>query len=149
MEALRTSLDLQFKFWILQTVAFMLTCFMIPRLTVRGPFSAFLAVVVLAFVNAHYWNAAFFYAIPNTFAVGTLMLVFINGAIFFLVVKILPGIELRGLLPAILAPIVLSVMSMLVTFYGQDVDFGQLEAYIKNLMTHVKSTVGSKTGAPQ
>ena len=146
MDDLTGSLNIQFKFWILQTIAFMITCFLLPRLTVRGPFSAFLAVLVLAFVNAHFWNAAFFYHIPNTFATGTLILVGVNAVIFFLVMKILPGIEIYGLFPAIAAPIVFSVVSMLVTFYGQNVSFTEIEGALGKLLGRVESNIGTKIG---
>ena len=46
-----------------------------------------------------------------------------NGLVFWVLVKILPGIEVSGLLPAIAAPVVFSITSLLVYRYGKDVDW--------------------------
>ena len=53
-----------------------------------------------------------------------LLLVGINGLIFWVLVKLLPGIEVDGFLPALLAPVVFSVLNVLVFTYGRQIDWG-------------------------
>jgi putative membrane protein len=115
--------NIDISYWIFQTIAMLLTCFFIPRLRVSGPIPAFFTVLTLAFVNSHLWNAALFFQIPDHFAVKTLMLFVANGLIFWLVVKLLPGIEVDGFLPALAAPVVFTVTSLVISQYGSKVDW--------------------------
>ena len=117
---------IDFSFWIFQTVAMMVTCFLIPRLRVKGPIPALMTVVVLAFINSHIWSAALFFKIPDTVTHQTLVLLLSNGVIFWLVVKLLPGIEIDGILPALAAPVVFTVCSVLIGTYGSQVDWAKV-----------------------
>jgi len=113
-------LSINFKFWALQTVAMMLTAFALPGLKVKGPVGAFLAVAALAYLNATYWDWALFFKLPDSFTVKTALLVLVNGILFWLIVKLLPGIEIEGFWPAVIAPMVFAVLSVLVpTLYGE------------------------------
>ena len=97
--------------WAIQTAAMLLTCFLLPRLKVRGPLSAFFTVVALGFINTHYWDATLFLHLPQNLELNTAILVLINGALFWFLVKVLPGIEIEGVFPAIAAPILFSLVS--------------------------------------
>jgi len=108
--------------WLLNTIAMMLTALVIPRLRITSIFGALGIVIALAIVNATVWNAAMFETIPHAVTVQTLVLVLSNGAIFWVLVKVLPGIEVEGILPAIVAPIVFTLMSMLVWKFGAHLD---------------------------
>jgi hypothetical protein len=46
-----------------------------------------------------------------------------NGFIFWLLVKLLPDIQVEGLLPALVAPVVFTACSLAVTTYGTQVDW--------------------------
>ena len=133
-----------FQVWILLTIAMMITALLLPGLTVSGPIGAFLAVVGLAFVNAHYWDTALFFSIPDSFTTNTLLLFAANGAIFWVLVKLLPGIEVKGFLPAFLAPIVFTVTSALLNTYAKDVDWVKLMqrglVYVEAVRDQFKST---------
>ena len=109
--------------WLFQGVAMMLTAAVIPRLTITSLFGPLLAVAVLALINTTVWDAALFLSVPNSLTMHVFSLILVNGLIFWIVVKILPGIEVSGLLPAIAAPIVFSVLSVLVHEFGRDVDW--------------------------
>ena len=64
-----------------------------------------------------------FETLPHSATVQTLVLVLSNGAIFWILAKLVPGIEVKGILPAIVAPVVFTVLSGLVWRYGAHVDF--------------------------
>lgn len=111
------------SYWIMQTVAMLLTALLIPRLRIHGPIPALLTVVCLAFFNAHFWDAALFLKIPSNFSQSTILLFVLNGLFFWILVKLLPGIEVRGFLPALVAPVVFTICNLLISQYGTKVDW--------------------------
>lgn len=119
-----------FNYWFLQTVAMMLTALIIPNLTVTGPFGAFITVFAIAFINSKVWDAALFFQLPDTLTVQALVLFFSNGTIFWILVKLLPGIEVTGFLPALIAPLVFTVCSLLIDEYAKDIDWLNVLNYI-------------------
>jgi putative membrane protein len=125
-------------YWALQCVAMMLTCLLIPKLRVDGPIAALLTVVVLAFINAHIWSSALFLKVPDSFAYKTLLLFVTNGILFWLVVKILPGIEVQGIFAALLAPVMFSIMSLLIDQYKDQIDWALVWKYTLEFIAKVK-----------
>lgn len=111
------------SYWILQTLAMALTALLIPGLRITSILGATLAVVGLAFVNATIWDAALFFEVPSSFSTQMLVLVLANGGIFWILAKLLPGIEVEGILPALIAPLVFTISSALISHYGQDIDW--------------------------
>jgi len=85
--------------WLLNTIAMMLTALVIPGLRITSIFGAIGIVLALAIVNQTVWNAAMFETIPHAATVQALVLVVANGAIFWILAKLLPGIEVKGVLP--------------------------------------------------
>jgi uncharacterized membrane protein YvlD (DUF360 family) len=110
-------------YWMLQTVAMGLTAFFIPGLKVTAFFGPTLTVIALAFINSQIWDAALFLEIPNQFTLHALVLLVSNGVIFWILVKILPGIEIHGILPAVLAPVVFSITSLVVGYTSAQIDW--------------------------
>ena len=108
---------------MVQTIAMLLTCMLIPRLRVGSPFSAFLAVVTIAFVNAHFWDPALFMHVPAELSTQTVLLFFANGILFWVLVKLLPGIDVDGFLPALVAPVVFTITSLVVSGLAAHVDW--------------------------
>jgi uncharacterized membrane protein YvlD (DUF360 family) len=113
-------------YWLIQTVAMLLTVFLIPKLRVHGPFPAFLAVVSLAFINAHLWSTALFFSIPHSLTLQAGALLLANGLIFWAIAKVLPGIEVEGVLPAIAAPVVFTICSLVLNQLSAQVDWPQV-----------------------
>lgn len=111
------------NYWILQTLAMLLTTWIVPNLRVTSIFGALITVVALAFVNAHVWDVALFFEIPDSFTTRSVLLLFCNGTLFWILVKLLPGIEVTGFLPALIAPLVFTVCSLVVAHYGKDFDW--------------------------
>lgn len=143
--------DINIGFWILQTVAMGLTALILPGLRITNPLGGLAAVVALAFVNSHIWDAALFFAIPDTFSSHTLLLVAANGVIFWLIVKVLPGIESDGILSVIAAPILFTVLSLAINSYGKEIkwgDYGERAlSYISGVRDELKES--GKTAASE
>ncbi len=112
--------------WAFQTVAMILTAMLIPGLRVSSIFGAFAIVVALALVNATVWDAALFFEIPYSLSSHVILLLIANGVIFWVLVMIVPGIQISGILPAILAPIVFTVINIFVSSWGREVDWAAL-----------------------
>ena len=151
-------MEFNLTFWIIQTVAMMITAFLLPGLTVSGPIPAFATVAVLGLINAHLWDASLFFNIPQSFGAPALMVLLANALIFWIVVKILPGIEVRGILPAIAAPLVFTITSALISRYEPMVDWstvaqraGDAVATLRDSMTSARDSMlaeQSKDAAP-
>lgn len=129
---------LNFAEWGFQTVAMLLTCALIPKLKVEGPVSAFLTVVALAFVNTHLWSTALFFKIPDHFTTQIAVLLLANGVIFWVVVKLLPGIEVEGVFPALVAPLVFTVLSLVCTTFLPLVDWAAVGRFVLDCVSAVK-----------
>jgi len=101
-----------------------ITALIIPKLNLTSIFSALTTVGAISFLNTVLWDVDLFLKIPTAFTAQTITLVLINGLIFWILVKFLPGIEISGFFPAIAAPIVFSGLSMVFNKYGPMVDWG-------------------------
>ena len=100
----------------------MVTALLIPRLTITSIFGALGIVIGIALVNAKLWDAALFFSVPDSFTVHTATLLIANGLIFWILVKLLPGIQVEGLLPALAAPVVFTGCSMLIGAVSPHID---------------------------
>lgn len=116
--------------WLLQVFAIAITALLIPRLRVTSIFGPLLTVMALALLNATIWDAALFFRVPDSFSVQVLLLLISNGIFFWILVKLLPGIEVNGLLPAIAAPIVFTLVSILLSVLSEYVDWIELAKYL-------------------
>jgi putative membrane protein len=148
MEFLPGSLN----YWVLQTIAMLITALLLPGLTVKGPFGALLMVVSIAYLNAKAWDAALFFQVPDSLTIHTLVLVGANGILFWVLVKVLPGIEIEGFLPALFAPIVFTVTSILVSYYLKDVDWLKVLAagleYLRMFRDYLATLAASNSVTP-
>ena len=132
------------QYWALQTVAMLVTALLIPGLKVSGPLSAFIAVVALALLNTYLWDAALFFQIPDSLSLHALALLVVNGVIFWIVAKLLPGVEIEGILPAIAAPVVFTICSLLIQRYGRSIEwhkvFEETVALFKSVRSYFESS---------
>jgi putative membrane protein len=132
-----------YTYWILQTVAMLLTAAVLPKLEVTNIFGALVTVLLLGFVNATVWDAALFFQIPNSISAHSLTLLLSNGVVFWILVKLVPGIEVSGFLMALVAPVVFTLFSLLIHQHAADLDWGrmisnglrQLELFRDSLIT--------------
>ncbi len=131
--------NINLSYWFLQTVAMALTFGLIPNLRVTHFLGATLMVVALALVNTHLWDAALFFEIPDHFSWRVAGLLLANGLIFWVIAKLLPGIEVEGILPALVAPLVFTGCSLLINRYGSHIDWNGLGATIAGYFAEVKN----------
>lgn len=118
-----------------------LTALLLPRLRVTSVFGPVLAVVALAAVNTWFWDAKLFSELPQAFTVQTATLILMNGVIFWILVKLLPGIEVEGVLPALAAPVVFTMTTVLITPYLNSVDWQQTLATVQDFGQSAKEMV--------
>lgn len=114
------------NYWGLQTVAMMLTALVIPRMKITSIFGALGIVLALGLVNATVWDTALFFSVPSSFSRHALTLLAANGLLFWVLVKMLPGIEIEGFAPALVAPVVFTALSLAISAYGRDLDLVEL-----------------------
>lgn len=136
--------------WFLQSVAMGLTALLLPKLRVTSIFGPLLTVLALAFVNVHVWDAALFFQVPNTLTTQTLVALVVNGALFWFLVKLLPGIEIDGVLTALVAPVLFTICNLIVLTYGDKVNWAYIFSLIIDLFTYLKEFAqdGSSAVAP-
>lgn len=112
--------------WGMQTVAMLLTAALLPGLKISNPLGALLMVVSIAVSNTLLWDAALFFAIPDTISSQTATLVLCNGILFLVLVKVLPWIETDRILPCLIAPLVFSMTNVAADRYGKDIPWGKV-----------------------
>ncbi len=134
---MQTSLD----FWILQSIAMLFTVILIPRLRLTGVSGVVLMIVGLGLVNTYLWDPQLFSALPDTLSSRAVLLLFVNGLIFFALVKLLPGIEIEGVMPAIAAPIVFTLSGVLIKRYGSEIDWENAFVTSSAIVTEVFQTL--------
>jgi len=128
---------------LFQFIAMGLTIFLIPRLTVTNITGAFIILVALSVVNSTVWDAGLFLGVPGDFSSQAVQIILVNGVIFWILVKALPGIETQGLMPALVAPLVFSFVSALLRVYAHDVDWiGMIGTGLDSLMNYRDNVKG-------
>jgi uncharacterized membrane protein YvlD (DUF360 family) len=125
--------------FILQTIAMMITALLIPRLRITSITGALGAVLALAFVNATIWDAALFFNVPDSLTTQTLLLFLANGTIFWVIVKVLPGIETDGFLPALIAPVVFTFTSVIIDAYGRTIDWVAVGEWVVRTVSDIRN----------
>jgi hypothetical protein len=60
--------------------------------------------------------------------IKALLLILTNGIIFWVLVKILPGIEVEGIMPALAAPVIFSLLSVIVPVISGHIEWAKLGA---------------------
>lgn len=129
----------------LQTLALLITAFLIPRFQVHGPLSGATMVLALGFVNTHLWDVALFCQIPDSLTSQVVVTFLVNGALFWILAKVLPGVAIQGLLPALVAPVVLTVVTTAVYHYGRDVDWNAVWRAVKQGFDALRSYSSSSS----
>ena len=137
------NLQYHFNYWLLQTVAMILTALLVPRLRITGITGALMTVVGIALVNAYLWDTALFFELPESLSLRAALLFVTNGMIFWLLVKLLPGIEVDGLLPALVAPVVFTCCSVFIATYAHQVNWQEVFAVTERTVETVFSALKS------
>jgi uncharacterized membrane protein YvlD (DUF360 family) len=135
-----------FNHGISQLIAMLLTIFFIPRLWVTSPIGAFGILIAIAMVNATFWDTSLFFFLPDTISVNGLKLLLANGVLFWVLVHFVPGIRVQGILPAILAPLLFTLISSLLNVFAADVDWVKILSYFFDTLVYFKNSLLYKRG---
>lgn len=125
---------------VLQSIAIGVTALLIPGLKITAIWGATLMGIALVLVNSTLWDARLFLNLPGSFSTDALSLLLINGLLFWLLVKFLPGIEIKGILPALLAPIVFTISSSVINLYMSDIDWIQKSKEAARVIRSIRDT---------
>jgi putative membrane protein len=101
--------------WIVNTVALMAVAYLMPSVRIDSYTTAIVAAAVLGLANTIVRPILVILTLPVTILTLGLFIFVINGLIFLGVAHLLQGFEVAGLWPAILASIVFSLISWLLS----------------------------------
>lgn len=105
---------------IVNTVTIALAARLIPGLALDGWLPALLAGAVLGVVNAVVRPVLVVLTFPLTLVTLGLFLFVLNALCLWLTAALVPGFDIHGFLPALLASLVISVVSWLLTAFVND-----------------------------
>src|SRR5258706_11526085 len=97
--------------WILNAVALYLVTLIVPGVQVQDPWSAFVAALVLALLNALVKPVLVLLTLPITIVTLGLFLLVLNGLLFWAVGSFLPGFRVAGFWWSILGAFLYSVLT--------------------------------------
>jgi len=114
------------SYWIIQAVALTITAFLLPGLRITSILGPIMLVAGLAIVNAFLWDASLFFHIPKDISTHAILIVLWNALIFWFLVKLIPGVEIRGFVAPVLAPILITVTTLFAGQYATKIDWEKL-----------------------
>lgn len=99
--------------WIINTIAILITAYLIPGIKLAGFVEAVFAAAILGILNALIKPILIFLTFPITLITLGLFLFVINAVIFYVVGLLSPGFKVESFWSALLASIVVSIVSFL------------------------------------
>lgn len=123
----------------LQVIAMCITALILPGFKVTSLLGPITAVIALGFINMLYWDSELFHLIPDAFSIRVLSLLGINALIFFIVIKILPGIEIDAVFPAIAAPVLFSALTILLKQYAPELTFAEMASLAGDVLLNLRN----------
>lgn len=98
--------------WLALALAIMFTAWIIPGISISSFGTALIASVVIALVNVFIKPILVFLTLPiNILTLGIFILV-INALLFMFVAYLVPGVEVDGFWSAFLGALILSILSI-------------------------------------
>ncbi len=98
--------------WLVLALAIMFTGWIIPGITISNFTTALVAAVVIALINLGIKPVLVFLTLPiNILTLGIFILV-INALLFMFMAYLVPGVEVNGFWSAFLGALVLSILSV-------------------------------------
>lgn len=101
--------------WLINTVALLAVSYLMSSVQVESFVTALVAALLLGLANAVVRPILIILTLPVTILTLGLFIFVINGLVFLAVAKLVPGFQVAGLWPAILAAIVFSLVSCLLS----------------------------------
>mgnify|MGYP001773360659 CR=1 FL=1 len=97
--------------WLMLTVAILLAAYLLPGITVGGPFSAFFAAAALGILNALFRPILLLVTLPlNILTLGLFTFV-INALMLMMASGVIGGLQVRGFWWAVLGSLIISLVS--------------------------------------
>lgn len=106
---------------ILNSLALLLTAYIVPGFKVADVQTAVLAAIVLGVVNTFIKPALLFLTAPLTLLTLGLFAFVVNAVVLWIVAAFVGGVIIDGVVPAILAAVVLSVVSTALSTLVKDI----------------------------
>lgn len=105
---------------VLNSVALIITAYVVPGFNIANPQTAVVAAIVLGAINTFVKPALSYVTAPvNVVTLGLFTFV-INAVLLYLVTLVVPGVILDGWVPAVVAAVVLSVVSTVLSAVLRD-----------------------------
>jgi putative membrane protein len=101
--------------WLINTLALLAVSYLMPSVQVSRFGAELIAAGVLGLVNTFIRPTLLILTLPVTFLTLGLFVFVINGVLFLAVANLLEGFQVAGLWPAILAAILYSLVSWLLS----------------------------------
>jgi len=101
--------------WLVNTAALLGVAYLMPSVRIESFGTAIVAAAVLGLANAVIRPILILLTLPVTILTLGLFIFVINGLVFLGVAHVVPGFQVAGLWPAILASIVFSLVSWLLS----------------------------------
>ena len=98
--------------WLLSAVSVLIVAHVVPGFYVRGLFAAFLAALVIGFVNATLGVLLKLITLPLTVLTLGIFWFLINAAMLKLASLFVPGFQVRGFFAAFVGSILLSLVNL-------------------------------------
>ena len=101
--------------WLLHTLALLAVAYLMPSIRIESFGAALFGAALLGLANAVLRPILILLTLPVTVLTLGLFILVINGIVFLGVAKLVPGFDVPGLWPAILAAILYSIVSFLLS----------------------------------
>lgn len=101
--------------WLLNAIALLAVAYLMPSVQVQSFGTALIAALVLGLANAVVRPILVLLTLPVTVLTLGLFILVINGAMFLGVARLISGFDVPGLWPAILAAVLYSIVSWLLS----------------------------------
>lgn len=99
----------------MNTLALLAVAYLMPSVSIQSFGAALIGALVLGFANAVVRPILVILTLPVTVLTLGLFIFVINGLVFLGATKLVPGFDVAGLWPAILAAILYSIVSWLLS----------------------------------
>ena len=96
--------------WLVMTIAVLTSSYVIPGIEVRGLIAAFVAALILGFVNAFIRPLLIVLTFPITVVSLGFFLLILNSLMLMLVAALVSGFEIHGFFSAFIGSIFISII---------------------------------------
>ena len=106
--------------FLFTSIAVLFVAKLLPGIEVTNGFALFLTVIILGLLNAVLRPTMIFITLPVTIFSFGLFIFIINGFILYLTAWLVDGFEISGLFVAIIASILISIVSGLINWLAKE-----------------------------